>query len=105
MVNIPLAAHSGGAEFRAAVEKFWLPSLVAFEPEMFFVSAGFDAHREDDLAMLDLVEADYAWVTERIKEVAGRFAHGRIVSVLEGGYALNALGRSAAAHIRVLAGL
>ena len=105
MVNIPLAAGSGGAEFRNAVENFWLPSLRAFAPEMLFISAGFDAHREDDMAMLNLVEADYAWVTERILEVAGRFAQGRIVSVLEGGYALNALGRSAAVHIRVLAGL
>lgn len=105
MVNIPLAAYSGGAEFRVAVERYWLPALAAFKPEMLFVSAGFDAHREDDMAMLKLVEADYAWVTERIREVAGRHARGRIVSVLEGGYALHALGRSVAAHLRVLAGL
>jgi len=105
MVNIPLAAYSGGAEFRAAVERHWLPALAAFRPEMLFVSAGFDAHREDDMAMLKLVEADYAWVTERIREVAARDAKGRIVSVLEGGYALHALGRSVAAHLRILAGL
>ena len=105
MVNIPLAAYSGGAEFRDAVERYWLPALAAFKPEMLFVSAGFDAHREDDMAMLKLVEADYAWVTERIREVAGRHARGRIVSVLEGGYALHALGRSVAAHLRVLVGL
>jgi acetoin utilization deacetylase AcuC-like enzyme len=105
MVNIPLAAGSGGAEFRRAVETFWLPALGAFGPEMLFISAGFDAHREDDLAMLELVEADYAWVTERIREVAARSAAGRVVSVLEGGYALHALGRSAAAHIKVLGGL
>ena len=105
MVNIPLAAYSGGAEFREAVERHWLPALGAFRPEMVFVSAGFDAHREDDMAMLKLVEGDYAWVTERIREVAARHARGRIVSVLEGGYALHALGRSVAAHLRVLAGL
>ena len=105
MVNIPLAAYSGGTEFRAAVERFWLPALDAFRPEMLFVSAGFDAHRDDDMAMLNLVETDYAWVTERIKEVAGRSAAGRIVSVLEGGYALHALGRSVAIHLKVLAGL
>ncbi len=105
MVNVPLAAYSGGAEFRAAVERFWLPALRAFEPEMLFVSAGFDAHREDDMAMLNLVEADYAWVTGQITEVARRSAAGRIVSVLEGGYALSALGRSVAAHIKVLGDL
>ena len=105
MVNIPLAAYSSGKEFREAVERHWLPALDAFRPEMLFVSAGFDAHREDDMAMLRLVEADYAWVTERIWEVAARHARGRIVSVLEGGYALHALGRSVSAHLRILAGL
>jgi acetoin utilization deacetylase AcuC-like enzyme len=102
MVNIPLAAHSGSREFRDAVERHWLPALDAFRPEMLFVSAGFDAHRDDDMAMLNLVEADYAWVTERIKEAAGRTGGGRIVSVLEGGYELHALGRSVAAHLKVL---
>jgi acetoin utilization deacetylase AcuC-like enzyme len=72
---------------------------------MLFVSAGFDAHREDDMASLALVESDYAWVTERIKAVASRHAQGRIVSMLEGGYALSALGRSVVAHIKVLADL
>jgi acetoin utilization deacetylase AcuC-like enzyme len=105
MVNIPLAAHSGGREFRAAVDQYWLPALEAFKPEMLFVSAGFDAHREDDLAMLKLVEADYTWVTQQIKDVAGRHAKGRIVSLLEGGYNLHALGRSATAHLKVLSGL
>lgn len=105
MVNIPLAAYSGGSEFRAAVQRHWLPALDAFRPEMLFVSAGFDAHRDDDMAMLDLVEADYGWVTERIKEAAGRTAGGRIVSVLEGGYELHALGRSVATHLKVLGGL
>jgi len=105
MVNIPLAAYSGGSEFRDAVQRHWLPALDAFRPEMLFVSAGFDAHRDDDMAMLDLVEADYGWVTERIKEAAGRTAGGRIVSVLEGGYELHALGRSVATHLKVLGGL
>ena len=72
---------------------------------MVFISAGFDAHREDDMASLGLVEADYTWVTEQLKELADRHAQGRIVSVLEGGYALSALGRSAVAHLRVLADL
>ena len=105
MVNIPLAAYSGGKEFRAAVDTHWMPALEAFEPQMLFISAGFDAHREDELAMLNLVEADYAWVTEKLKAAAARHAGGRIVSMLEGGYALSALGRSAVAHLRVLAGL
>jgi len=105
MVNIPLAAYSSGKEFREAVERHWLPALDAFRPEMLFVSAGFDAHRDDDMAMLNLVEADYAWVTERIKEAAGRTAGGRIVSVLEGGYELHALGRSVATHLKVLGGV
>ena len=102
MVNVPLAAYSGGQEFRAAVEDHWLPALDSFRPEMIFVSAGFDAHRDDDMAMLNLTEADYAWVTETIKRVADRHAEGRIVSVLEGGYELHALGRSVAAHVRKL---
>lgn len=105
MVNIPLAAYSSGREFRAAVEQYWLPALAAFKPEMLFVSAGFDAHREDDMAMLELVEADYAWVTTRIKAVADSFAGGRIVSVLEGGYELHALGRSVMTHLKVMGDL
>ena len=72
---------------------------------MLFISAGFDAHREDDLAMLNLVEADYAWVTEKLKSVADKHAGGRIVSMLEGGYSLSALGRSVAVHVKALAGL
>jgi len=102
MVNVPLAAYSGGAAFRGAVEQYWLPALEAYKPQMLFFSAGFDAHRDDDMAMLSLVEADYAWVTKAIKGVAERHAGGRIVSSLEGGYELHALGRSAATHIRVL---
>lgn len=102
MVNIPLAAYSGGREFRTAVEQYWLPALETFRPEMLFVSAGFDAHRDDDMALLRLVEADYAWITEKIKDVAERHARGRIVSALEGGYALHALGRSVTAHLKVM---
>lgn len=102
MVNIPLAAYSGGAEFREAVETFWLPALLEFAPQMLFVSAGFDAHRDDDMASLGLVERDYAWVTKRIMEVADHHADGRIVSTLEGGYNLPALARSVDAHVREL---
>jgi acetoin utilization deacetylase AcuC-like enzyme len=105
MVNIPLAAYANGLAFREAVQTWWLPALERFAPQMIFFSAGFDAHREDDMASLNLTEADYAWVTERIRDVALRHAGGRLVSVLEGGYALSALGRSAAAHIRALADL
>jgi acetoin utilization deacetylase AcuC-like enzyme len=105
MVNIPLPAYANGLAFREAVETWWLPALERFEPRMLFLSAGFDAHREDDMASLNLTEADYAWVTERIKHVAQRHAKGRIVSVLEGGYALSALGRSVVAHVRALADL
>ena len=105
MVNVPLAAGTGSAGFRAAVTERWLPALDAFEPQMIFFSAGFDAHVEDDLAMLRLVDGDYAWVTGEIKRVAERHAAGRIVSVLEGGYALSALGRSVVQHVRVLGAL
>ena len=105
MVNIPLAAYSGGAEFRAAVDDYWLPAIAAFQPQMYFISAGFDAHREDDMAMLSFTEADYAWVTQVIVEQAREHASNRIVSVLEGGYALHALGRSVAAHLKTLAEL
>ena len=105
MVNIPLAAYSTGRHFRDAVETFWLPALESFRPQMIFVSAGFDAHRDDDMASMGLVEADYAWVTEALVGVARRHAGGRIVSMLEGGYELHALGRSVAAHVRALAGL
>jgi len=102
MVNVPLAAGSGSEQFRAAVTERWLPALEKFEPEMILVSAGFDAHREDPLAGLKFTEADYAWVTQQLVAVAARHAKKRIVSTLEGGYSLSALGRSAAEHVRVL---
>lgn len=104
MVNIPLPARSDGEAFRAAVETHWLPALEAFRPQMIFISAGFDAHREDDLGNLGLVEADYEWVTRKVMDVADRHAGGRVVSCLEGGYELQALARSAAAHVKVLIG-
>ena len=105
MVNVPLAAYTTGVQLREAVTTHWLPALDRFEPQMIFVSAGFDAHRDDDMASLGWVEADYTWVTERIDEISERYGEGRIVSVLEGGYELHALGRSVAAHLKVLSGL
>jgi acetoin utilization deacetylase AcuC-like enzyme len=84
------------------VRQHWLPALDARAPELILVSAGFDAHREDPLAGLEFTEDDYAWVTRELVAVAANHAGGRIVSTLEGGYALSALGRSAAAHIREL---
>jgi acetoin utilization deacetylase AcuC-like enzyme len=104
IVNVPLSAGADGDSFRVAVESHWLPKLEAFQPELILISAGFDAHIEDDIAGLCLVEKDFAWVTAEIKKVADKYANGRIVSTLEGGYALSALGRSVAAHISALLG-
>jgi acetoin utilization deacetylase AcuC-like enzyme len=103
MVNVPMAPYTRGPAVREAIEQQWLPALEAFRPEMVFISAGFDAHREDELGQMGLVEADYEWITRRLVEVANRHAQGRIVSCLEGGYHLSALARSVAAHVRVLA--
>jgi acetoin utilization deacetylase AcuC-like enzyme len=105
MYNVPLAAGAGSKELRRAVTGTWLPALEEFRPQVVFFSAGFDAHVEDDMAMLRFTDGDYGWVTEQVKQVADRHADGRMVSLLEGGYALGALGRSAVQHIRVLAGL
>lgn len=105
MVNLPVPAYTKGMEVRELIAQAWLPALEAFRPEMVFISAGFDAHREDDLGQMGLVEADYAWITAQIKDIANRHARGRIVSCLEGGYNLDALGRSVEAHLRVLADL
>ena len=102
MINLPLPAGSGSREFRAAVTGEWLPALDAFAPQMIFISAGFDAHRDDGLAMLNLVEADYGWVTQQIRAVAQKHAGGKIVSMLEGGYDLHVLGRCVAAHLDAL---
>ena len=105
MVNLPVPAYTKGMDVRELIEMAWIPRLEEFKPQMIFISAGFDAHREDDMGQLGLVEQDYAWITQRIKDVAKRYAKGRIVSSLEGGYNLSALGRSVEAHIRVLADL
>jgi acetoin utilization deacetylase AcuC-like enzyme len=105
MVNVPIPPYGRGAQVREAVEAMWLPRLEDFKPQMLFISAGFDAHREDELGQLGLVEDDYAWITQQLVAVANKHAQGRIVSCLEGGYNLDALARSVAAHLRVLGGL
>jgi acetoin utilization deacetylase AcuC-like enzyme len=105
MVNVPLAAGAGSRQFREAVLESWIPALEGFKPQLVVFSAGFDAHAEDDMAMLRFSDADYAWVTQQVKGVADRHAGGRMVSMLEGGYALSALGRSVVQHVRVMAGL
>jgi acetoin utilization deacetylase AcuC-like enzyme len=104
-VNIPVAAGSRGDVVRPLISEHWLPALHAFRPEMVFISAGFDAHREDDIGGMGLVEDDYAWITTQIMAVAKEHAKGRIVSCLEGGYNLSALGRSVVAHLKALAEL
>lgn len=105
MVNLPVPAYTKGPAVREMIEQHWIPRLEEFKPQMIFISAGFDAHRDDDLGQMGLVEQDYAWITQRLKDVAARHAKGRIVSSLEGGYNLRALARSVEAHIRVLADL
>jgi acetoin utilization deacetylase AcuC-like enzyme len=101
---VPLPEGTGSEGFRRAVSEKWRPALDVFRPEMIFVSAGFDAHREDPLAGLRLSDADYAWVTRELCDVAKTHAGGRLVSSLEGGYALQALARSAAEHVKELLG-
>jgi acetoin utilization deacetylase AcuC-like enzyme len=100
VVNVALARGAGSEEFRRAVTASWLPHLDAFRPELILVSAGFDAHQADDMAGLNLVDADYGWVTGVLCEVAGRHSGGRLVSTLEGGYELHALARSVEAHLK-----
>jgi acetoin utilization deacetylase AcuC-like enzyme len=102
IVPTPLAAHTGSDAFRRAIAQSWFPALHRFQPELVIISAGFDAHRDDPLAHLDLVEEDYVWITQEILQIADAYAHGRVVSALEGGYNLTALARSAAAHVSVL---
>jgi len=104
VINVPLPAMTGSHGFRAAVERHWMPALERFEPQVVFVSAGFDAHREDPLAYLQLEDDDYDWVTRRIVALAERHAGGRIVSTLEGGYNTASLARSALEHVRALGG-
>ena len=105
MVNVPLPAGTKGDVVRQVVDEVWLPRLNAFKPEALFISAGFDAHREDDLGQMGLVEADYVYITQRLMEVADAHAKGRVVSSLEGGYNLSALARSVSAHVKTLAQL
>jgi acetoin utilization deacetylase AcuC-like enzyme len=102
MINVPVPPYSRGPAVRALIEENWMERLDAFRPQMIFISAGFDAHRDDELGQLGLVEADYTWMTQKIRAVADKHAQGRIVSCLEGGYNLGALARSVAAHLRVL---
>lgn len=102
VVNAPLRAGDGGDQFRQAMEQSILPRLRAFKPDILIISAGFDAHTRDPLANLNLVEADYTWVTQKLMEVADVSSNGRVVSVLEGGYDLQGLSRSVAAHVTAL---
>ncbi|MEO7104941.1 MAG: histone deacetylase family protein [Rhodoferax sp.] len=104
MVNVGLPSRSGGEAFRSAVTERWMPALDAFAPELIYISAGFDGHREDDMGNLGLLESDYAWVTQQLMDVARRHCKGRIISSLEGGYELSPLARSVAAHVKVLIG-
>lgn len=103
MINVPLPRGSNGGVFRQAVTDHWLPALDRFKPEMIFVSAGFDAHEDDDMAQLNLEDGDYVWITRQIKAIAAKYSQGRIVSALEGGYELKSLARCVAAHVQVLA--
>ncbi len=103
LVNLPVPAYTKGMDVREMIEAAWMPRLEAHKPELIFISAGFDAHREDDMGQMGLVESDYAWITSRLRDVAKRHSQGRIVSCLEGGYNLSALARSVEAHLRVLA--
>jgi len=104
MVNVGLPSRSGSDAFRAAVAEHWIPALDRFRPQLIYISAGFDAHREDDMGNLGLVEADYAWVTQELVKLAEKHCNGRVISCLEGGYVLSPLARSVAAHVRVLIG-
>ena len=104
MVNVGMPTRTGSDVFRAAVTNEWLPALEAFKPQLIYISAGFDAHREDDMGNLGLVEADYEWVTKQLLNVANTHSKGRVISCLEGGYVLSPLARSVAAHVKVLIG-
>mgnify|MGYP003337272147 FL=1 len=105
MVNVPVDPYTRGPAVRELIERQWIPALEQFKPQMVFISAGFDAHREDELGQMGLIEADYEWMTRRLMQLADTHAQGRIVSCLEGGYHLSALARSVASHLRVLAGV
>ena len=103
MLNLPVAAYTNGLAIRELIDIAWLPKLHEFKPEFIFISAGFDAHREDDMGQLSLTEADYAWITRHLMAIAKQYSKGRIVSFLEGGYNLSALARSVVAHLKELA--
>lgn len=102
LVNVPLSAGTGSDDFRSAINQTWLPEIEDFAPDLVIVSAGFDAHSQDPLASLELGDDDFEWITREIATLADKHANGRIVSMLEGGYSLEALGRSASRHVRVL---
>ena len=102
IVNVPLPANTDGASFRQAIEQYWLPALHNFKPELILCSAGFDAHIEDQMSLVNLVDEDYSWISQQLKKLANQYAEGRIISMLEGGYALSALGRCVVAHIKAL---
>ncbi|MCK5719467.1 MAG: histone deacetylase family protein [Thiomargarita sp.] len=104
MISMPLSAGASGEHFRKAITEHCLPALHNFKPEMIFISAGFDAHQADNLSHLHFLEEDYAWVTKEILAVANQYAKGRIVSCLEGGYALDILGQCVVAHLEALMG-
>lgn len=103
IINTPLPSGTRGDEFRRVFTEIWLPRLHAFRPQLIFISAGFDAHLEDEMGNFGLVEADYAWLTRQIVQIAALYCQGKIVSSLEGGYTLSPLARSVCEHIRVLA--
>jgi len=105
VISIPLDASAKSAEFRAAVKDHWIPALERFKPEMIFISAGFDAHQDDDMSYVSLTDADFRWVIEEIVRIADISASGHIVSTLEGGYEIHSLARCVETHIRVLMGL
>lgn len=102
IINVPLAAGESGLEFRQKYSRIILPALRTFKPELLLVSAGFDAHRDDPLASIGLVEDDYRWITQELMEIAGIYCENKMISILEGGYNLKALGASAAVHVKAL---
>ena len=104
IVNVPLPPMAGSAEFRRAMTELILPAAAAFEPELLIVSAGFDGHEDDPLASLRFTDEDFVWITVELMRLATRYCGGRLVSSLEGGYDLDALGRCAAAHVWTLMG-
>tara|TARA_B110000014_G_scaffold262855_1_gene257889 strand:+ start:3014 stop:3949 length:936 start_codon:yes stop_codon:yes gene_type:complete len=104
IINTPLDATTKSEGFKQAITEKWLPAIQAFKPELIFISAGFDAHSEDEMSQISLVDSDYRWITDEIKKLADEHCQGRIISVLEGGYAHSALGRSVVAHINGLIG-